>query len=241
MKRCHATVTAFFCVAVTLSSSRAEEPRPTGAYWDSRGAFRADLPESKPDAVAREKLAAIVPEIRFDDARLSDAIDALRAKMGINIFVNWKSLAIEHIGRETPITLHLKDRALSTALDLVLAVATPDGNKLGYSVDEGVIDVSTKDDLARNTSTRVYDVRGLLQAEPKKDRAARVTALIKFLRRQVEPDSWKGAGGGCGAIIERSGNLIITQTPKNQQRIVTLLEGVHEILDAAEPPAVQKK
>ena len=52
-----------------------------------------------------------------------------------------------------------------------------------------------------------------------------ITTLIKDT---VDPDSWRDNGGSVGSIRELSGQLIVTQTPKNQREVVSLLEGLRE-------------
>ena len=182
-------------------------------------------------AAAREKLAAVVPDVRFDETPLTKAFDELRATTGAELFVNWKALESRGLKRDTPVTLHVRQKKLSTVISLMLSVSAPaDAREFGYSVQEGVVAVSTTDDLDKNVAIRVYDVRDLLAAG-KGDRAARVRAVQQFLIAQVDPASWRSAGGRVADLRELQGQLIVTQTPKNHRRIVSLLNGLRELLN----------
>ena len=63
-------------------------------------------------------------------------------------------------------TTRLRDVKFSKALQIILASVSTDTVKLGYTVDQGVITISTAEDLAGNTLTRVYDIRDLILQVP---------------------------------------------------------------------------
>ncbi|MDB5292607.1 MAG: pilQ 1 [Phycisphaerales bacterium] len=183
---------------------------------------------------ANKKLQERIADVRFSDVGLGDAIDQLRDLSGLNIFVNWKSLEKVGLNRTARVSLHLKDKRLSTVIDLLLTVAATEGEKLGYLVEDGVVSISTEDDLAKNTLTRVYDVRDLLAAAPPgATRDVQVAAVVKLIMDEVASDSWRDRGGKIGAIRELQGQLIVTQTPDNHTRIVSLLDHVRPLLHGA--------
>jgi hypothetical protein len=185
---------------------------------------RADgrSPAAQPDeAAARAVLDKPVADVRFDDTALTDAVDKIRDLTGANIFVNWKSLEAAGIHRNTPVSVHLRGRKLSTVLDLMLAIVGSERGELGYAVDQGVITISTRDDLAKNVVVRVYDIRDLIY--PQVNRGAQVARLTRLIEH-VDAASWKDAGGTVGALRELEGQLIVTQTPDNHRRIVALLQ-----------------
>lgn len=120
----------------------------------------------------QQRLDRKLPEVRIENLPFSKAIDELRARSGGNIFVNWKALEMAGVDRNAPINLRLYNIKVSKALDIVLdSVATPKV-RLGYTIDEGVISVSTDEDLSKNVLTRVYDIRDLLVDVPDYDPAA---------------------------------------------------------------------
>lgn len=201
---------------------------------------------------AQKQLDRILPELTFDAVGLWDVIDFLRDATGANIFVNWKSLELAKIDRNVPITARLRNIKFSKALSIILDAAGG-GGKLGYAVDDGVIAISTVDDLSKNVEVRVYDVRDLLTtppdfvpprlgvpepvnaAVPATQSSARegmredlVKAYVRLIEDTVAPVTWKDHGGNVGAIRELQGQLIITQTPENQIAIMALLQQLRE-------------
>ena len=126
------------------------------------------------------------------------------------------------IDRNTRVSLHLRGKKLSTVLDLVLAIVGSERGKLGYAVDDGVIAISTRDDLAKNVVVRVYDIRDLIY--PQVNRGAQIARLTRLIEHNVDAASWKDAGGSVGALRELEGQLIVTQTPENHRKIVAMLQ-----------------
>ena len=108
-----------------------------------------------------------LPEIRFDEAPLAEVIEFMRDVTGANLFVNWGTLEASGIQRSSPVTARLRNVKFSKVLSTVLAGAGGTSAKLKYAVDDGVITVSTADDI--NMSTRVvsvHDIRDLLVVAP---------------------------------------------------------------------------
>jgi len=121
--------------------------------------------ESEANRAVRQKLQTIIPQLDFDEIPFKDVVDFLRNVSGASFYVNWKALTLQGIDRQTPVTVHLTKVSVAKALDVILR-DVGGTNPLQYVVDEGVITVSTRDDLARQTVTRVYDVRHLLFTVP---------------------------------------------------------------------------
>jgi len=83
---------------------------------------------------------------------LSDIIDFLRDVAGANIFVNWRALEAAGVDRKAPLTVSAGKMPLSEALhELLTAASGGDEEKLGYDVQEGVIVISTADDLKKKS------------------------------------------------------------------------------------------
>jgi hypothetical protein len=93
---------------------------------------------------------------------LYEAVDVLRDKSEQNIFVNWKAMEVSGVPRYVEISEQIGDLPLGEALERVLAAAGRSRVKLGFMREDGAITISTKEDLAGNTLTRVYDVRELI-------------------------------------------------------------------------------
>jgi beta-lactamase regulating signal transducer with metallopeptidase domain len=100
---------------------------------------------------------------------------------------------------------------------------------------------------SRGAITYVYDVRDLMVNIPNFDdapnlgivdsarksspaqrstraRAGRLRDLINLIQREVDPLSWRGNTGTTGSIRESNGQLVITQTPANHEKILSVLQ-----------------
>jgi general secretion pathway protein D len=130
-----------------------------------------------------------VPELRFDSNAFSDVIDYLRDVTATNIYVNWRALEAAGIDKTTAVSIRLRDVKFSKALRTILDDVGGSNVKLGYTIDDGVITISTADDLAKNTNTRVYDIRDLIIDVPD------FTNAPPFDLSQVTQVSSGGGGG----------------------------------------------
>ncbi|HEV2296451.1 MAG TPA: hypothetical protein VGR35_21585 [Tepidisphaeraceae bacterium] len=148
-----------------------------------------ELGGSSADQATQLLLERRLPELKLDAVPFSDVIDALRDLTNANIFVNWRALEAEGVDRAAPVTARLRDVRFSKALDTILADVGGGTVTLGYTIDEGVITISTVTDLARNTLTRVYDIRDLIIEIPD---------FIDAPQFQLQSSQTSGGGGGGG-------------------------------------------
>jgi general secretion pathway protein D len=173
------------------------------------------FPENWPDLSAtREKSVAVergeraedqavvaqlehkLPEVRFDNVGFADVIDFLRDVSSANIFVNWRALETAGIDRNAPVTARLRDVKFSKALETILRDVGGGTVKLGYTIDEGVITISTEEDLASNVVTRVYDIRDLIISVPDFDNPPQF---------QLQASQTGGGGGGQNLFNSNQG------------------------------------
>jgi general secretion pathway protein D len=140
------------------------------------------------DAEAAALLDRQLPELRFDQIPFADVIEFLRDSTQANIFVNWRALEASAIDRNTPITTRLRNVKFSKVLRTILDDVGGGTVKLGYTIDEGVITISTLEDLAQNVDIRVYDIRDLIINVPDFSNAPDFNI----------GDSGGGGGGGGG-------------------------------------------
>ncbi len=216
-----------------------------------------------------------LPEVRFTSNTLNDVIEFLRDTMGANIYVDWKSLEAANILKDAPVSVRLHDIKFSKALEIIFKNVNGDDadHQLGYTVDEGVITISTKKVLNQNTVTRRYDINDLLFVPPdynqapqldlqnatqgqqggqgggggsnsqslfqtgnqnqqngqgQQTREERIDEIKKYISDNVDPTSWKDAGGEVGSISSSPlrAILLITQTPESQRKIVSVLDSL---------------
>lgn len=129
-----------------------------------RGAeTEAEPPENE---ATRQKLRRRAPELRFDAREFGEVIDELRKLTALNIVPNWTALEAAGIEKDTEVTLRLQEVTFSKALELILDEVAAGQAELAYTVDEGVVQISTKEDLSRKTIIRVYNIQDLLITIP---------------------------------------------------------------------------
>ena len=133
-----------------------------------REPFGAELASvgSQADRELRQLLQQKIPaDLAFEGDQFSDVIAFLRDITNSNIVVKWTALSILGIDETTPVNIRLSnvtfEKALKTILDYVGGF-----EPLGYMIDDGVITISTRDDLATKTYTDVYDIRDLIVRVP---------------------------------------------------------------------------
>jgi beta-lactamase regulating signal transducer with metallopeptidase domain len=186
-------------------------------------------------AATLRKLAQNAPEINFTGSPFGDTIDFLRDVTDLNFFVNWRALEAAGLDRNAPVTVRLKNVPFDQALRYILRDAGGGNIALDFAVVDGIVNISTADDLASDTKVRVYSVAGLLKQMPttlpssaneEVARTNKADQLMQLIRETVAPDSWRDAGGTVGAIREINGRLVITQTEANHALITKLLEEI---------------
>src|SRR5262245_23198462 len=95
------------------------------------------------NAAAKQALERSLPDAKLMNVTLTDCVDYIRDTTGANIHVNWRALETAGITKDTLVNLRLRGIALRKVLDLVLSEAG-EGDLLTYYVDEGVIEITTK-------------------------------------------------------------------------------------------------
>ncbi|MGE5612021.1 MAG: hypothetical protein ACM359_22430 [Bacillota bacterium] len=106
-----------------------------------------------------------LPGIKFEQAPLAAVVDFMQDVSGSNIYVAWPVLKAAGVDRDTKVSVTLHNVKFSKALQTVLADASA-GAPLGYTIDQGVIWISTSEELNKNTTVQVYDIRDLLVTAP---------------------------------------------------------------------------
>jgi type II secretory pathway component GspD/PulD (secretin) len=157
----------------------------------------ADRGEDQEDAALQAQLDRHLPELRFNANALSDVIDFLRDVSGANIYVDWPALERASIAKDAPVTARLRDIKFSKALELIFksVEGQDDDQKLGYTLDEGVITISTRKELNKNVVTRRYDINDLLFVAPDYNNAPD----LSLQNASQGQSAGGGAGGGAGA------------------------------------------
>lgn len=178
----------------------------------------------------RAKLDRRIPDRRFAGAELYDVIDHFRDETGLNIFVNWKALERIGVSHDLPVTLTFANNPMADeAMRQLFLHVGGDRVSIGWRIDEGVITISTGEDLLKNTLTRVYDVRDLIAAAAEEKGGIKREAAVTSIIRKVQglaPLSFKEFGGPAGSLQELSGQFILTHTPEMHEKVRHLLMGM---------------
>lgn len=190
------------------------------------GAGAAASAESERDrAVRRQMMDTVLQRVEFDGIAFSDVVEFLREVSGLNIYVNWNALEMLGIDQTIPVNVQLTnvsfDKVLRTVLDDVGGVMA----ELGYVIDEGVITISSREDLSRRTVTRVYDILDLIHPVP--DHAAPSLQL-----GETSTDGGGGDGGtGGGALFGDTGDAGETAEPARSEMIENIVGLLEETID----------
>jgi len=104
--------------------------------------------------------------VDFQATKLTNAIDFIRNRTGLNVFVNWPELQKLGIEPDAAITMNLRDVAADIILRRMLEMVSESAldNPVTFTVEDEIVMISTKQELAKHTFVRVYDVRDLLHA-----------------------------------------------------------------------------
>ncbi|WP_428938614.1 hypothetical protein [Fontivita pretiosa] len=168
-------------------------------------------PQQQAQRSARRALNLILPEIKFENVSLVDAIEFLRDVSAANIHVNWNALEAVGVGRDTIVNVRLRAVPLRKVLGLVLSEAGS-GNLLTYYIDEDVIEITTREIADQQLITRVYPVDDLLMEVP------------DFIGPDFQLQSAAVGGGG-------GGQQIFTNTNDKGEKPLTRAERAQQLVE----------
>lgn len=108
-------------------------------------------------------LGTRIPEIEFRDVPLRSALESITGFLQSNVVIRWNVLADAGIADDRPVSMRVRNCAVSYALWLVLSEAGGTDALLAYRASGSTLIISTDEDLGREMITRVYEVNDLLQ------------------------------------------------------------------------------
>jgi RNA polymerase sigma factor (sigma-70 family) len=157
--------------------------------------------------------------LNYTDAPLSQVLEDVRAWHGLNLAIDRPALDEAGISLQRPVTVHLTDVSLKSALNVVLHDA-----HLAYAVQDGVLVVSTPAACAGKPVRKVYPVGKLLG----RDTGGEV--LIRLITRTIQPASWDVQGGPGTIDYYPAGRaLVVSQTPDVQEQIEDFLASLRAL------------
>jgi len=170
---------------------------------------------------ARRAMDVTLPDLKFDNISISDAIDFLRDVSGANIHVNWRAIEEIGIGRDTTINVRLRTVQMRKVLRLILTEVSS-GNLLTYYIDGNVVEITTRELADKQLFTKVYPIEDLLMEVPDFDQPPQFNIM-------TSGGGGRGGGGGSGNLF---GNTNQTGTGQNTraQRAQQLVDVIQAII-----------
>ena len=189
---------------------------------------------ARADATVSRQLSTRLPELNFQGVSFGDALDFMRDVSGANITVNWKALESAGVAKDAQVNLHLTGISLRKALEMLLTEATG-GDTVTYVVDQGVIEITTRDLADHMMVTRVYPVEDLLMVIPDFTDAPQFS--LDASQNQGNQGGGSGSstggvsqGGASNTIFQGNGATTTTEQVKTKaeraQELVELIENV---------------
>lgn len=210
-----------------------------------RGIQKQERKVSEPERKTYAAMSSIKISLNFTDTPLPEVVSFMQEVTQLNIMIDRK--AIEDPESKT-VTFKVDELAFDQALDLILKMAD-----LAYRVDEGVIVITSKEAMQKETVLELYDVQDLtikitnfkapeisLESAGAADTGAigvgtsggeeEGTAIpgddLKLLISQnIAPGTWDTPPN---SIEYQNGILIVRHTPQTQGQINAFLQRVRE-------------
>ncbi|MBI1337854.1 MAG: hypothetical protein GC164_12960 [Phycisphaera sp.] len=160
-------------------------------------------------------------QIDFKETSLVAVFEFLRNFTGVNIFVNWPALQAIGVEQDTRISLKLNNVPTEQALRLILtqaAAAGGLGERVAFSIIDGIVTISTQTDLTKTTETRPYDIRDLLVQVPSFTEAPAFDLNSALSNTSSGGSNTGGGGGGGGNTTSLFGDQDQEQTEKGPTR-----------------------
>lgn len=196
--------------------------------------------KNKPTNEERIRAALKQPcELDYLERPLCEIAEELADTYNFNVMFRMSELKAIGKDTDTPITIHVKDISLQSALTLLL-----DDLDLTWVIHHEVLLVTTKDEAETILVTRVYDVKDLVYRDEEEEKNAIVYSspelysgqvdfeqLIAVITSNVYPDSWED-NGGVGSIdgfeSDDKALLVLSQTEQTHQKVAELLEMIRK-------------
>jgi hypothetical protein len=197
-------------------------------------AFALMLAAVTAPAVAQSRtLNRVLPEMKFTGVTFGDAIDFVRDVAGVNIHVNWKALEQENVTADTPVNIRLRAVTLRKVLNLLLSEASG-SDALTYFVDQGVVEITTRELADKKVYTKVYPIHDLIMDVP--DFEGPNLSL-----QSASDQAQQGGGGGGGGLFGQSGESsrekedenTTTRDERGEQLVELIVESVRPEIWAA--------
>ena len=174
-----------------------------------------------------------VPGLLLDNSDLNGALQRLADASHIRIQARWDALEGAGIDRYAPVHVHLTHGSLREWLRWIGDDVGQGTTRLNYSITDETITFSTAEDIAKDTTTEIYNIRPLIEQiksrlppAPSADGIVSVEPvdyLIDLVISIAAPDVWRSVGGTAGDLREVGGLLVVTLPRQAHREVATLL------------------
>jgi hypothetical protein len=175
-------------------------------------------------------------ELSYVETPLVACVADISSQLGTLIVIARKRLEEASINQDTPITGEFPRAPAHTQLRRLLEPL-----ELTYTILGEVVVATTPEDAESNLTTRVYDVRSLLDNDvglfrtnsPTQD----IDGLIELVTNQIRPDTWDDVGGP-GSIEIYRGLAVVSQTQEVHEELARFLAELRRAMLWRDQPQV---
>ncbi len=186
--------------ATMISNDIVEYP----ADWPELSLRRSEFAfnDTEADRKVYTALARQRANVDFHGTPLGDVINWIGQVANVNVDVDWKALEQNFIDRNMPINLRLNDQVdLRVVLERTLAqLGTDAATRPQYAVQDGILTISTKEQLAASPIVHVYDIGDLLVDVPHFDNATSFDLESKIEKREQQHNGLKASLFGSDEV-----------------------------------------
>ncbi len=167
------------------------------------------------------------PALSFQDHSLEQALGAVeQLRPNLSFDVDWEGLENIGISRDTPVTLTLPEVPTAVALDRILSkVSDGDFARASWAVIDGIVTISSDEEIRRHTTLFMYDMRDLLHEVPDYDE-------VPDIDLQNVLQGGQGGGGGQSPFRDDQQNEELDRRPL-EERLEDIEELIRELIDPA--------
>lgn len=189
------------------------------------------------DVVCRDNDGLLARQVKIAkvdiDNTLAETVawlNAVASEFGMHVAVKWSDLEKAGIQKTTHVNLRLTNVTLGRVLDMLGGSTAAGADSVDAEIENGVITISTREQLSQVFEVRIYDVRDIATVATKiKDISGKEKSLgiMEMVTTAVDPQSWESNGGKC-QIKMMNGTLVINQNRRNHRSIAIFLAQLRE-------------
>lgn len=197
--------------------------------WPSISFRRGDIlefAESEANRAVIAKMRDTRMPVEFNDNAFEDVVAFIGTTTGIDIDVDWESLADIGVDPDTPVDLTLKSVQINVLLDRVLAKISDPTLPAGWAIQDGILSIASDEVLRLNTVLETYDIRDLIFVVPDFDNAPEFD-----LQSAVQAAGGGGGGGGGGQSPFTGGSQDPQNIPTRDDRVQAIIDLIQANVD----------